>query len=187
MTIGVITRNAYASSYSDGYECRETSFTITVTYPYEVYEAGRAEITLYGYNTGYSNEYIETPITSSTVSTYIQLEWGTGGISVRPGTYRSYDQQYVISKKIGYSVYNGADEDEIEQDTYPVRWNVSSNYAATDGYILKEDPDYGIDSFYSSSDQSITKMETDDGTVLTSNVGIYFVGSTALLRRRWMD
>ena len=157
------------------------TFSLKVTYPYEVYEALTEDtisiqVPVQAYYEGYNNpsSEFENPIKSNIAERTITFLWRRpqGEIArfdATIGEYRYYDRNYVVSKEEPLKLYNGTAEET--KDLYTVRWGAyTGNTQVVNSIQMKETQDSYTDRFLNSSN---TYFNMSD---YTNNIGIYFSG-----------
>lgn len=173
---------------SSGGMYRFNTYTVKLTYPREAYDnmdGNNIELlipikTWYeGYNN--PNEQFENPYTSNIDETTVIARWvkysgDAYRLDIYVWNYKTFDRK--VSKEKPLKIYDNISQDEKE-DYYMVEWDLSTGKEKNlDGVILKETKN-GSEQV---SDQFIKKDSSSESMEnLTTNVGIYFVGSAAML------
>ena len=162
------------------------TFRINVTYPVEDYESIiNNEINLLvpvsGYYEAYNNpnSEFENPVKSNVVNTTLSFLWTQpeGHVAlfdVEIGTYRSYDNNYVISKQEPLKLYNKTAEET--NDTYIVRWYAfTGDEFNSQSLQMKENTNPYTDQFLNNEAQYYNMSD------YTKNIGIYFSNASNIL------
>ncbi len=191
---GVITSNAYTSSYSStSTRTLTNTFNFSIVYPVEAYEAMGEDISsmelaipIKAVNKGFNNPHTEdgfdNPFTSNEASAIVTTSWRLPVEHVYSADFRIYVgrymgdpyNRYVISKEKPILIYNGISQEE-KDDTYLVEWRAyTGTNGLTDGIIMKE-TEGKTDEFLNTSAAYISMDE------LTTNRGIYFSGAANTL------
>lgn len=167
---------------------RFNTYRIKLTYPREAYdnmEGNNIELlipikTWYeGYNN--PNEQFENPYTSNVDETTVIARWvkysgNAYRLDIYVWNYDTFDKK--VSKEKPLKIYDNLSQDEKE-DYYMVEWDLSTGKEKNlNGVILKETKNGSqqVSDQFIKKDSSSESMEN-----LTTNVGIYFVGSASML------
>ena len=175
----------------EGYTGKYNRFRLKVTYPLEAYRSTgmdtvELKIPIKAYYEGYNNpnEEFSNPYKSNVAENTIVLTYsrpiGTAAkFDVYVGKYE-YNPSYkwIVSKKKPLKIYNGMSSEEND-DTYIVRWNVTTGNTGEDtSMIMKEtkNNEAQVSDEFVKTDSSTESMEN-----ITSNIGIYFSNPVNLL------
>ncbi len=166
---------------------RTNTYRFNVTYPYSVYESlGRDTINISvpveAYYEGYNNEnpQFDNPVKSNVATTTVSFLWrkyetqGTirvENFDVKVGEYRSYDKNYVISKKEPLKLYDEISEET--EDLYTVKWSAFTGERFNmESIELKEQDDEQNEDRFQDTGSTFHGMSE-----FTNNIGIYFTGA----------
>ena len=162
------------------------TFRIDVTYPIDDYDALlnsgiNLVVPVSGYYEAYNNPNSEfdNPIRSNVVNTTLSFMWSKpeGQVALfraQIGTYRSYDNSYVISKQEPLKLYNQTSDET--NDTYTVSWYAyTGNEYNSQAILMKENANPYTDQFLNSEAQYFNMSD------YTKNIGIYFSNASNIL------
>ena len=172
---------------TDGVSSSNT-FRVNVTYPIDDYDALvesgiNLVVPVSGYYEAYNNpnDEFDNPIRSNVINTKLNFLWEkpqpqiySSSFDVEIGTYRSYDRNYVISKKEPLKLYNKTAEET--NDTYIVRWYAyTGNQYNSQSIKMKESSDPYSDRLSNNEAQYFNMAD------YTNNIGIYFSNASNIL------
>ncbi len=173
-----------ASKIVTKYVPRTNMYRFKVVYPIQAYEelgedTISTQIPIQAYYEGYNNPNpeFENPIKSNIATKTLNFLWRKpegemARFDVTVGKYRSYDNQYVVSKREPLKIYNNIEE-QTYNDTYEVKWiaYTGSKYEIYSLQMKEQTGENDEDRFQDTEDTFYDMSE------FSKNIGIYFSGA----------